>query len=243
MFRRSRYSQETEQLKIWSSFTDLISNLSMILSFFLILSLFKSLVLKSEMELKVQELESQVTLLKADNERVKDLEKLEAEIAKLKSAPPVLLIQNSGKYQFKSGSAVLPTALKTYIRKELSTEIEKITKAREIYIVEIIGHTDGEPINSYSNLDTNIENIANGKESIARLKPGSNADLGLMRALAVVKELQQTGKLKKVQFRAYSAGQLILTDGNFAKVDRSANATRRRIEIRFSPLGEAKTIK
>lgn len=64
-----------------------------------------------------------------------------------------------------------------------------------------------------------------------------------MRSLQVVKELQQTGKLKQVQFRAYSAGQLILPDGNFAKVDRTANATRRRIEIRFSPLGEAKTIK
>jgi len=64
-----------------------------------------------------------------------------------------------------------------------------------------------------------------------------------MRVLEVVKELQQTGKLKKVEFRAYSAGQLLLPNGNFAKVDRSANATRRRIEIRFSPIGEAKTIK
>jgi hypothetical protein len=40
------------------------------------------------------------------------------------------------------------------------------------------------------------------------LVPGSNTDLGLMRALAVVQEIESTGKLKNVKFRAFSAGQL-----------------------------------
>ena len=216
MFRRSKYLNRSEEANTWQAFTDLISNMFIIISLILLLALVKSTLEKSQ---------------------------LKKEIETLKSAPPVLLIQNSGEYKFQSGSAVLPPALRNYIRGELTAEIEKITQTRGIYIVEIIGHTDGQPINSCSNLDTKIENLANGKESIERLKPGSNADLGLMRALQVVKELQQTGKLKQVQFRAYSAGQLILPDGNFAKVDRTANATRRRIEIRFSPLGEAKTIK
>lgn len=39
---------------------------------------------------------------------------------------------------------------------------------------------------------------------MSKLSAGSNADLGLMRALAVVQELQNAG-LKNVEFRAYSA--------------------------------------
>jgi hypothetical protein len=43
---------------------------------------------------------------------------------------------------------------------------------------------------------------------VSVLKAGSNADLGLMRSLAVVKELlkiQKQNKMPGVQFRAYSA--------------------------------------
>ncbi|PSO71529.1 MAG: hypothetical protein BRC41_01855 [Cyanobacteria bacterium QH_9_48_43] len=59
-----------------------------------------------------------------------------------------------------------------------------------------------------------------------------------------LREIQQQGDLKGLEFRAYSAAQLILPNSeNFAPKDRNPDATRRRIEIRFSPLGEAETIK
>lgn len=216
MSRRSKYlttgSQESEN---WQVFTDLISNLFVIISLILLLALIRNSLEKSQ---------------------------LKREIAKLKTAPPVLLIQDSGDYKFESGSAVLPPALEDYIKNELTAEIQKITRARTIYTVEVIGHTDGQPISSYSNLDNHIENIATGSGSLDLPQPGSNADLGLLRALAVVKALQATGRLDLVQFRVYSAGQLLLRDGSFARVDRQSNSTRRRIEIRFSPLGRAKTI-
>lgn len=123
-----------------------------------------------------------------------------------------------------------------------------LTQQRNTYVVDVIGHTDGQiNVNSSGNLDEMLEEASLGNQPLNNLKPGSNADLGLMRALAVVKqlrEIQQQGDLKGLEFRAYSAAQLILPNsGNFAPKDRNPDATRRRIEIRFSPLGEAETIK
>jgi hypothetical protein len=172
---------------------------------------------------------------------------LESEVQRLKLAPPVVVIQDSGEYQFDSGSAVLPPKLRSYVSTELVDRIERVTRERNIYVVEIIGHTDGQAnLNSPSNLDENLEKVASGSETVSNLSPGSNADLGLMRALEVVKQLQEiqkTGRLKGLEFRAYSAAQLLLPSGDFAPINRQPDPTRRRIEIRFSPLGEAETIK
>ena len=108
-----------------------------------------------------------------------------------------------------------------------------------IDFIQVIGHTDGEGINLKSNLDKTLEIVAQGKVPVSKLIPGSNADLGLMRALAVVQELQQTG-LQNVEFRAYSAAQLYLASGNLAPVNRKPDETRRRIEIRLIPPGQSK---
>lgn len=184
------------------------------------------------------------TLLEQSNSQ---LTIAEAELKRLKSAPPVVVIQDSGEYQFASGSATLPTELTNYITTDLVNRIEQISQQRNLYVVEIIGHTDGQVnFNSASNLDRQLEKVAQGRQSISTLVPGSNADLGLMRALEVVKQLQrvqQRGRLAGVQFRAYSAAQLQLPSGDFASSDRAPNAARRRIEIRFSPLGKAETIR
>ncbi len=172
---------------------------------------------------------------------------LQSEINRLKSAPPVVVIQDSGGYQFDSGSANLPQELKNYITIDLVDRIERISQERNLYVVEIIGHTDGQINFGNGNLDQQLEEVAQGKQSVDSLKPGSNADLGLMRALEVVKQLQtvqqQTGRLAGVQFRPYSAAQLQLPSGEFATSSRDPDANRRRIEIRFSPLGKAETIR
>lgn len=172
---------------------------------------------------------------------------VESEVKRLKSTPPVVVIQDSGEYQFESGSADLPQELKNYIATELVQKIEQISQQRNLYVVEIIGHTDGQVnFNHVGNLDRQLEEVAQGKQPINSLTPGSNADLGLMRALEVVKQLQlaqQQGRLTGVQFRAYSAAQLQLPNGEFANTNRNPDASRRRIEIRFSPLGKAETIR
>ena len=190
---------------------------------------------------QIDVLNSQADLL---NSQVDDLE---LENQRLKSAPPVVVIQDSGEYRFASGSAALPKELKNYISNDLVERIEGISRQRNLYVVEIIGHTDGQVnFNHVSNLDENLEDVANGNKDISTLVPGSNADLGLMRALEVVKQLQRSqrrGRLQGVQFRVYSAAQLQLPSGDFAPAERRANASRRRIEIRFSPLGRAETIR
>ena len=184
------------------------------------------------------------TLLEQSNSQ---LTIAESELKRLKSAPPVVVIQDSGEYQFASGSATLPRELTNYITTTLVNRIEQISQQRNLYVVEIIGHTDGQVnFNSASNLDRQLEQVAQGKQAINTLIPGSNADLGLMRALEVVKQLQQVqqqGRLEGVQFRAYSAAQLQLPSGDFAPSNRNPDASRRRIEIRFSPLGKAETIR
>ena len=186
-------------------------------------------------------------LLLDSNERNRNrVNILESEIKRLKSAPPVVVIQDSGGYQFDSGSAKLPKNLQEYITLDLVDRIERISQQRNLYVVEIIGHTDGQVNFGNGNLDSQLEAVAQGKQPVDSLKPGSNADLGLMRALEVVKQLQiiqqETGRLKGVQFRPYSAAQIQLPTGDFASPNRQPDPSRRRIEIRFSPLGKAETI-
>jgi len=210
MSRRTYYRDEDKSVDVYPAFTDLMSNAFMILSLFLLLALFQSYNLIS---------------------------KLEEANRKLQTATPIVIDEKSGKFKFQSGSAELNPALKTYIRQRIIPAIETITKDREIDFIQVIGHTDGQGIQKTSNLDKNIESVASRKQSVKMLVPGSNTDLGLMRALAVVQEIESTGKLKNVKFRAFSAGQLYLPSGNLAAVNRDADASRRRIEIRFIPPG------
>jgi flagellar motor protein MotB len=211
MSRRTYYRDEDKSVDVYPAFTDLMSNAFMILSLFLLLALFQSYNLIS---------------------------KLEEANRKLQTATPIVIDEKSGKFKFQSGSAELNPALKTYIRQRIIPAIETITKDREIDFIQVIGHTDGQGIQKTSNLDKNIESVASRKQSVKMLVPGSNTDLGLMRALAVVQEIESTGKLKNVKFRAFSAGQLYLPSGKLAAVNRDADASRRRIKIRFIPPGK-----
>lgn len=174
--------------------------------------------------------------LQAALELNKQLEQLNR---RLESASPIIIDESSGKFKFESGSAELSSQFKSHIASNVVPQIEEIIKQKQgaIDFVQVIGHTDGEGINNNSNLDRILETVAQGKESVSKLSAGSNADLGLMRALAVVRELKKTG-LQNVDFRAYSAAQLYLPDGNLASVDRQSDETRRRIEIRFIPPGK-----
>ena len=158
---------------------------------------------------------------------------------RLQSASPIVIDESSGNFKFKSGSAELNPQLKRHISTKIAPEINKILQTREIDFIQIIGHTDGEGIDQNSNLDKTLEIVAQGTQPVSKLAAGSNADLGLMRALAVVQELQNTG-LQNVELRAYSAAQLYLPSGNLSPVDRQPDETRRRIEIRFIPPGQTK---
>ena len=216
MSRRLRYSKLNQTLNVWQSFIYVMSSVVMILSLFLFLAL-----LEKE------------NMIKA----------LKEEILSLESQPPIEIEEVPGR-KFPSGSAELSNGLVNFIENNLVKQIENYAQGKEGYIVQVIGHTDGQTNYRFqvNNLDNLLEKVALGNDNISNLTPSSNADLGLMRALAVVKELEKNPRLKQLglKFRAYSAAQLYLPSGEYAGVQRYPDPQRRRIEIRFSPPAEKK---
>ena len=203
MRRHSNQNSFSRSLDIFRPFTDLMSNAFMIISFFLVLSLFQALALNKRLE----------------------------------TATPIIIDKKSGTFNFRSGSAELKPELVQYIESKVVPQIKTIIQQRSIAFIQVIGHTDGVAINQGSNLDQKLQKVAQEGDVPAakELRAGSNADLGLMRAIAVVQELQKNTSLKGLKFRAYSAAQLYLPDGKKAPV---LDEDRRRIEIRFVPPGK-----
>lgn len=255
MRRRIRDNELTEDLNIWQAFTDLMSNAFMILSLFLFLAIIKSVFLKSraentlgqldKTENKIRDLEKQLTNVQKKLQQKNDyLIELQGQIERLKS-PPLIVIKDSDRdalgrpIKFETGRAELPEGLQFFINTNVVNQLESFAKQYPGYVVDVIGHTDGqETVATGGNIDQILEEVANGSQPVSNLKPGSNADLGLMRALAVVKKLQEiqaTNRLLGLKFRAYSAAQLFLPTGEYALTNRAADETRRRIEIRFTP--------
>ena len=213
MTRRLDRDTQEDSLNIFQAFTDLMSNAFMVISFFLLISLLQAMMLNRELQVA--------------NE-------------KLKSAAPIIIDEKSGKFKFPSGRAEVTPDLQEYIKTEIIPEINKAMKQGNIDFIQVIGHTDGQATKSSSNLDVGLTTAATGSQTISSLKAGSNADLGLMRAVAVVQLLQRTQGFEQVKFRAYSAAQLYLPSGNLAASNQSADDSRRRIEIRFIPQGQKK---
>ena len=231
MGRPSLYVRNQESVNIFQSFTDLMANSFMILCLFLFLTIIHSKFLNDRVN-------STVELEKKLQDTLKANQQLEIANKRLQSASPIIIDEQSGKFKFKSGSAELNRALKKYIQAQIIPTIKTTIANKEIEFIQVIGHTDGQGINHKSNLDRTLEKVARGNTPVKKLLPGSNADLGLMRALAVVQEVQKTRGMENVEFRAYSAAQLYLPSGKLAPVDRNADETRRRIEIRFIPPGK-----
>lgn len=153
--------------------------------------------------------------------------------------PPIITLSegDTAKFSFPTGDAKLSSEFKA----TLSGKIDELVKIKSRYgvdVIEVIGHTDGELTNRRnSNLDIALENAVANRD-ISNLRYGSNADLGLMRALAVAFFLQEQPQLSDVKFRVYSAAQLILPNGKLADTPaRQQDKTRRRIELRFTHLG------
>jgi len=228
-----------EELSVWTSFTDLMSNAFMILSLFLLLSF----TLYASVSQNTKSTVANLAKLEKENKELKN--QLNALKSQYKDAalgtPPIIIIPDNPKFRFASGSAALSQPLRAYIWSDLWKSINENFKEYKINTVEIIGHTDGQPnTGSTSNLDRNLESAAINNR-ITSLSPGSNADLGLMRALAIANELRQIqrqrNELLGLQFRAYSAAQLYQVDGRLAQPNRGSESMRRRIEVRFTKLG------
>ena len=202
-----------------------------------------------QLDKKSQELEKTSKQLEKTSRELEALKKFQ-----IKSKAPPIISNPSKDLSFETARAFPKQGsnyLRNYIKNIIVPRIEKQLKNYVVDMIEIVGHTDGNPINGAGNLDQNLLNdLAINKnknnfndlvKEFKKLKAGSNADLGLIRALIVVKtlqDLQKTGECKcKVKaFRAYSAAQLYLPGNkpNPASSSKEDNPNRRRIEIRFT---------
>ena len=169
--------------------------------------------------------------------RQKDLiESLRKELVRFKEDRQLIIWKESDGISFEPGSADI-----TPFKKILNSKIKAIDNRLEdlrkynVNTIEIVGHTDGVAVNKKGNLDSELEKVLLGDGEVGALHCGSNADLGLTRALSIALFLRGRIERKDIIFKVYSAAQLILPNGRMiAKIDRKPDPDRRRIEIRFT---------
>ena len=147
--------------------------------------------------------------------------------------PPIIRLSDESDFRFVTGSYSLSTKFKDQLVNAKLPEIERTIRCYGIDTVEVIGHTDFAPNRGSSNLDTfqgNKNLILSGKAL-----SGSNADLGLLRALSVERFLESNLKrnFPKVEYYSYSASSYVTPSAKGALVAPNQQS-KRRIEIRFT---------
>ncbi|MBY5439078.1 hypothetical protein [Rhizobium leguminosarum] len=148
--------------------------------------------------------------------------------------PPIISLSEANGNYFQSGSAELESAFVAKLNGSLADEIAANLRNFGADIVEVIGHTDEQPLSRLgSNMDKNSIDVLSSKKTVNSLVPADNAGLGLARAISVANVLKANGALSGVTVLPLSAAQLILP-GDILTVGQAGNVeSRRRIEIRI----------
>lgn len=173
--------------------------------------------------------------------------------------PPIIQIsENEGEkqvYRFAPASSEMDAGfIDGLVKDKFSLLADMIFERQKndlgrVNTLEIIGHTDPAPLKTNhvsGNLDARLPNYLQGEVALSTLNPGSNNDLGLLRALAVkeqwnifVQQHPQRDVLQRISVRCYSAGQTIPpireqapTDSNSSK--EAIHRLARRIEMRLT---------
>lgn len=211
--------------------------------------------LLAENESLKNQLTNLIRTLGEDPENIRNLVKENEDLRRqLHDKPPNIQIsEQKENYRFESGSSAMGQSFIEGLRENefarLAEEIiEREEKGRvKVDTLEIIGHTDGVPLAREGNLDQKLpEVLATSRSMISALIPGSNNDLGLLRALAVREQWErfidtheEREVLRRIRIRCYSAGQTILPYTNGAVVPddfRQSDPRARRIEMRLTRL-------
>lgn len=161
--------------------------------------------------------------------------------------PPIIVLSEKNQsYRFELGSADIPQAFEAALQNKIVPLLDSLAKQYQCDTIEVIGHTDGVPIQRQgAQFDQNLVKAFN-QHNIEKLIPNSNMDLGVMRALNIVILLQEiqnkSSYLKEIQyFHPYSAGPIILPDKTLAQAENDQpDQSRRRIEIRILQSGVRK---
>jgi len=149
--------------------------------------------------------------------------------------PPIINLSEADGYFFAVGSAELTPDFAADLRGAVVERLLQIAGTFDVDVIEVIGHTDEQPItNRVSNLDRRLSSVTLGESDVGTLQWADNAGLGLARALAVVQVLSADPRLHSFRILPLSAAQLIGVDGRFTRWDDHGDVReRRRIEIRM----------
>jgi flagellar motor protein MotB len=149
--------------------------------------------------------------------------------------PPIISLSEAQGYYFKSGSAELSEPFRDALLHKTPEEILKNIKLYDVDVVEVVGHTDEQPLGlRSSNLDRELPSVLTNAAPVATLQPADNAGLGLARAVSVVSVLRQVSALGNYKIIPLSGAQLVNTDETLAVNSQPLDVKqRRRIEIRL----------
>jgi outer membrane protein OmpA-like peptidoglycan-associated protein len=149
--------------------------------------------------------------------------------------PPIISLSEADGYFFAVGSAELTPDFAADLRGVVIDRLLQIADSFDVDVIEVIGHTDEQPIASrISNLDRRLSSVTLGESAVGNLQWADNAGLGLARALAVVEVLSTDPRLHNFRILPLSAAQLIDVDGRLTRWDDHGDVReRRRIEIRM----------
>jgi flagellar motor protein MotB len=148
--------------------------------------------------------------------------------------PPIISLGEARDYSFPTGSAVISETFSQRLSSEISADIKELLDKYDADVIEIIGHTDAQPMSS--NRNSNLDNVSKQfvmENNQINLAARDNAGLGFARALAVTRELMKVQALEKYTILPYSAAQMILPNESLdIGTVQIPSAERRRIEIR-----------
>lgn len=148
--------------------------------------------------------------------------------------PPIISLSEAKDYSFNVGSATLAPRFKDAISGPIAEQILKILEDYDADVIEVIGHTDPQPMRDdrVTNLDNNSAAFLHSQGEIS-LSAKDNAGLGYARALSVTKELMEVPSLRGYTILPYSAAQMITPNEELqSDSNRFDGKQLRRIEIR-----------
>lgn len=148
--------------------------------------------------------------------------------------PPIINLSEAGGYFFAVGSAKLSPQFGQKLNGDIAQTIASYLTDYHADIVEVIGHTDEQPLaGASSNFDRTIGNVVTGAAPVTDIKPADNAGLGFARAVAVAQVLRKHPLLAHVTILPLSGAQLILPGDLLSDGHQAGDVeARRRIEIR-----------
>jgi len=148
--------------------------------------------------------------------------------------PPIIRLSDEVDFRFATGSYSLSQKFKNQLVNKKLPDIEKTIRCYGIDTVEIIGHTDFASNSGTSNIDSfqGDKNLILSGKAVS----GSNADLGLLRALSVERFLETSLKSRfpHIDFFSYSASSYVDPADLDSKKTKKNQISKRRIEIRFT---------